>query len=275
MRPVLVKFALWFAFVTIVALFLRRGNWRRREKLIGYGISSLVFGIFFGPEPSPMHPVKDFIFRLGAMGRPVVVFLVFILVLLVASVVLNRSICGWGCQFGVLQDFINRLFRNPKDTKNVVTGYVPPFRLGNTVRVLTFLAMIVAAFAFSFDLVGSADPFRVFNPRTVSVGAAVLIGVLCLASIFIYRPFCHFFCPFGLIGWLTSKAIGIRIRVDSGACTNCAICARACPSFAMDGILKEKMFPPDCYTCGSCIAACPVHAVSLSGPWRSSGKGES
>jgi polyferredoxin len=100
------------AVIAAIALFLRRGRWKRREKLIGYGISLIAFGIFFGPEPSPMHPVKDFVFRLGAMGKPVVLFAGFFAVLLLVSIVLNRSICAWGCQFGVLQDLIHRDINN-------------------------------------------------------------------------------------------------------------------------------------------------------------------
>lgn len=266
MRFIIAKFAGWFVIIALIAIFIRRGNWKRREKLIAYGISLLIFGVFFGPEPSPMHPVKDFVYRLGAMGTPVVLFLIFFLVLLIGSIILNRSICAWGCQFGVMQDFIYRLFRNEKDTKHVVTGYRPPFWIGNTVRFLTFGAVILTAFAFSYDLIGAVDPFQIFNPKAIGIGAAVFIGIVTLSSIFVYRPFCHFFCPFGLISWLASRITVIRIRIDRGSCTECGVCVAACPSNAMKGIYDGKKLPPDCYTCGSCIASCPPNAISLSGP---------
>ena len=266
MRFIIVKFAAWFVFLTLIAVVIRRGKWQRREKLAMYGISLFIFGIFFGPEPSPMHPVKDFIFRLGAVGKPVFLFAGFFLVLLIISIILNRSICAWGCQFGVLQDFIHRLFRNRKDTKNIVTGYKPPFWIGNTVRILTFIAMIVAAFAFSYDVIGALDPFKIFNPKAIGIGAGIFIGIVALSSIFVYRPFCHFFCPFGLISWLASRLSIIRIRIDREKCTECGACVAACPSHAMKGIYNGKNLPPDCYTCGSCISSCPTKAISLSGP---------
>ncbi len=272
MRFIIVKFAAWFVFIVLTAVFLRRGNWKRREKLTMYGISLFIFGVFFGTEPSPMHPVKDFIFRLGAMGKPVVLFLVFFLVLLIISIILNRSICAWGCQFGVLQDFIHRLFRNKKDTKNIVTKYKPPFWVGNTVRILTFTAMVVAAFAFSYDVIGVFDPFKIFNPKAIGIGAGIFIGIVAVSSIFIYRPFCHFFCPFGLISWLASRLSIIRIRIDREKCTECRVCVAACPSHAMRGIYDGKKLPPDCYTCGSCITSCPTKAITLSGR-RKAGSG--
>ena len=266
MRFIIAKFVGWFAIIALIAFFMRRGNWMRREKLAAYGISLFIFGVFFGAEPSPMHPVKDFIFRLGAMGMPVVLFLIFFLVLLIVSILLNRSICAWGCQFGVLQDFVHRLFRNRKDTRHVVTGYKPPFWLGNTVRILTFGAIIIAAFAFSYDLIGAVDPFRIFNPKAIGIGTGIFIGVVSLSSIFVYRPFCHFFCPFGLISRLASRIAIIKIRIDRERCTECEVCLAACHSTAMKWIYVEKKLPPDCYICGSCIASCPTKAISLSGP---------
>ncbi len=263
---IIAKFAAWFVFIFFVALFLRRGKWQRREKLIGYGVSLLMFGVLFGPEPSPMHPVKDFIFRLGAAGTPVFLFLVSFLILLLASIILNRSVCAWGCQFGVLQDFVHRLFRNKKDTRHVISRYKPPFWFANTIRTLTFGAIIVAAFAFSYDLLGNVDPFVIFDPKAIGIGAGIFIGVIALASVLFYRPFCYFFCPFGLLSWPASRFSIIRIRIDRAKCTQCEACVSACPSNAMRGIYEGKPLPQDCYTCGSCIGSCPKSAISLSGP---------
>ena len=145
---------------------------------------------FYSPYTCLFTPRK-----LAAPGKPVALFLAFFLVLLLASVILNRSICAWGCQFGVLQDFVHRLFRNRKDTKHIITKYKPPFWVGNTIRAFTFGAMIVAAFVFSYDLIGAVDPFKVFNPKTIGIGAGIFIGIVGLSSIFVYRPFCYFSVP--------------------------------------------------------------------------------
>jgi polyferredoxin len=128
--------------------------------------------------------------------------------------------------------------------------------------------MIFTAFVFSFDLFGSADPFQIFSPGKLGIAAAVFAGALIITSIFIYRPFCYFFCPFGLISWLASRLSIIKIRINRETCTDCTLCVRACPSNAMKGIYEKQSIPPDCYTCGSCMAACPANAVSLSGPHK-------
>ncbi len=84
-----------------------------------------------------------------------------------------------------------------------------------------------------------------------------------IAALFVYRPWCHLFCPFGLVGWLTEKVSIYKINVDYDACTACEVCAKACPSTVMNAILKQEQTIPDCFACGSCIDVCPVNAVHV------------
>ena len=38
------------------------------------------------------------------------------------------------------------------------------------------------------------------------------VGLILASSLFIYRPWCHFFCPFGLVGWLVEKITGMPFQ---------------------------------------------------------------
>ncbi|MHB0995435.1 MAG: hypothetical protein ACYC2I_03585 [Elusimicrobiales bacterium] len=64
------------------------------------------------------------------------------------------------------------------------------------------------------------------------------------ASLFIYRPWCHIFCPFGLAGWVAEKISVYRVRVDCGKCVACGDCLAACPSGAVAFSAVRRQLPP-------------------------------
>jgi NAD-dependent dihydropyrimidine dehydrogenase PreA subunit len=70
-------------------------------------------------------------------------------------------------------------------------------------------------------------------------------------------------CPFGLVGWLVEKVSIFKITVDYDTCTACEVCAKTCPSTAMEAILKREKIIPDCFSCGSCIDVCPTKSISF------------
>jgi polyferredoxin len=188
-----------------------------------------------------------------------IAFTVFMIMVIAA----NKFICSWGCQFGTLQDFVFRLNRNRRDTGALTSQYKIPFIVSNTVRVLFLLLFTAAAFIWSIDLFHNIDPFKIFKPSVLSpIGIAFIASILIL-SLFIYRPWCHFFCPFGLAGWVGEKISLFKIKVDYNTCIECNACSKACPSYVMDAILKRDKIIPDCYSCSTCINVCPTGSISF------------
>ena len=125
--------------------------------------------------------------------------------------------------------------------------------------------MFVVAFVWATDLFGDIDPFKIFKPDVIVLLGGLFIGAILILSLFVYRPWCHLFCPFGLVGWLFEKLSFFRIRVDYDKCIDCGACEKACPSTVMSAILrKNKKVIPDCFSCGNCIEVCPSDAVHLS-----------
>ena len=261
---ILVKFASWIGFLIFVFVLMRK---RRvtpgvRKGLYLAGIS--IFGIILGSDPSAMGTVKDAITLFASKGvifpPRMVALTAFLLMVLVA----NKFICSWGCHAGVLQDLIFRLNRNDKDTKGIFPQYKPSFLVTNTFRILFFGVFTLAAFLWSVDIIEFVDPFKIYKPAGLGAAGLGFVILLLATSLFVYRPWCHLFCPFGLVGWLVEKISIFKIKVNYDTCISCEACAKACPSTVMNTILKQENVIPDCFACANCIDVCPTDSVCLS-----------
>jgi Pyruvate/2-oxoacid:ferredoxin oxidoreductase delta subunit len=260
---ILVKFALWIIFLVAVFFLMKKSRITPKTRKITYVSAILIFGIILGSDPSAMGTVKDAITLYASKGvifpPRMIALAVFLLMVLVA----NKFICSWGCQAGVLQDLIFRLNRNEKDTKGIIRQYKPSFLVTNIFRVLFFVAFTLTAFLWSVDIIEFVDPFKIYKPAALGAGGLGFVGFLLAASLFIYRPWCHLFCPFGLVGWLVEKVSIFRIKVNYDTCISCEACAKACPSTVMNAILKRENMIPDCFACANCIDVCPTDSVCL------------
>lgn len=259
---ILVKFVLWIGFLTATFVLLKHGKITpiMRKGLLFAAI--VLFGVILGADPSPMGTVKDAIVLFAKSGVIFPPRLIAFTVMLVGGIFLaNKFLCSWGCQFGTFQDLIFRLNRNPKDRKGIFPQYKIPFQISNAIRILFFVVLTLVAFIWATDIIDPIDPFKIFKPTVLSATGILFIGLILIASIFVYRPWCHLFCPFGLVGWLTEKVSIYKINVDYDTCTACEACTKACPSTVMNAILKQEQTIPDCFACGNCIDVCPVNAV--------------
>jgi NAD-dependent dihydropyrimidine dehydrogenase PreA subunit len=262
---ILVKFILWFAFLVSVFVFFKTKNVGTARRKWLFFVSLLIFGVAMGSDPSPMGTVKDAIHLYGASGAVFPPRMIALTVFLLIVFAVNKYICAWGCQLGVLQDLIFRL--NQHGTKKAILGnrYKPPFVIANSVRLIFLFLLTLAAFAWGIDIVEPIDPFKIYNPTAIGLAGIVFIGLILIASLFVYRPWCHFFCPFGLVGWVVEKISRVKISVDYETCIACQKCADACPSTVMAAILKQdKKTIPDCFACYACRDVCPTQSIHFS-----------
>ena len=262
---ILVKFCLWFIFLSTVLMLLKKRNVTSgiRNWLLFTAI--LIFGVIMGADPSPMGTVKDAI-HLYATAHAIffprmIALSIFLLIVFFA----NKYICAWGCQVGTLQDLIFRINQTDKHKAVIGRKIKLPFALTNTVRFAFLCVFTIVAFSWSLDIIEPIDPFKIYNPTHVGLIAGIFIGIVLLASLFIYRPWCHLFCPFGFLGWLVEKASIVRISVNYETCIACQKCAKACPSTVMGAILRrDKKTIPDCFACYTCREVCPTYSISFS-----------
>jgi len=260
---IFLKGILWIIFLFIAFSLLRKGKINSSNRKWIYAAAVVVFGIALGSDPSPMGTVKDAIVLLGSkrliFPPRLIAFCIFLLMVVLA----NKFICSWGCQIGTLQDLVFRFNRDSQDRKGLFGQIKIPFIISNSIRIIFFLALIVAAFFWAIDIVEPVDPFKIFKPHVIGLAGGIFLGLVLVISLFVYRPWCHFFCPFGLVGWLAEKISIFKIKVDYNKCISCQACSKACPSTVMDAILKQNKIIPDCFSCGNCIEVCPVKAISF------------
>jgi polyferredoxin len=262
---ILIKFCLWVAFLITIFIVFRGRTISPVFRKTTLFIAVLIFGVLMGSDPSPMGTVKDAIHLYGstrAIFPPRMIALaVFLLIVFVA----NKYICAWGCQIGILQDLIFRL--NQTDKRKSILGkqIKVPFVLSNSIRFIFLGVFTVVAFIWGIDIIEPFDPFKIYKPSYLGLTGVLFVGILLIMSLFVYRPWCHFFCPFGLVGWLVEKVSRIRISVAYETCIACQKCAAACPSTVMGAILKQdKKTIPDCFACYACRDVCPTESIHFS-----------
>lgn len=260
-----VKFGLWIVFLSAIFILLKK---RKVVSSLRNGllfVAILIFGIAMGSDPSPMGTVKDAIHLFAttqAIFPPRMIALgIFLAIVFLA----NKYICAWGCQVGTLQDFIFQI--NQTDKRKAVIGrqIKLPFVLSNTVRFIFLCVFTFVAFSLGIDIIDPVDPFKIYKPMYLGLSGGIFLGILLLASLFIYRPWCHLFCPFGFVGWLVEKTSLVKISVNYETCIACQKCATACPSTVMGAILRRnKKTIPDCFSCYTCREVCPTDSISFS-----------
>ncbi len=250
---ILVKLALWIATVIAATLLLRRRKVTSRVRVAFLVGGVLIFGFAFGAlipagrNPNPVASLRTLFTGLLVQGRLLPPIAAVLVVLLAAVGVSNKSICGWACQLGLLQDLLHRV--------NLPT-WNPPLWLSNSVRILAFLGLLGGLVVAGMDWIGVIDPFLLFS-FDITWAIGLFSAALLVAALFVYRPWCRFLCPFGLVGWLVEQVSLLRPRIDRDICKACQLCVKACPSGAMGNFYDDAKLHADCFACGACIEACP------------------
>jgi len=195
-------------------------------------------------------------------------------ILLLYGLILGRTICGWLCPMGLLQELLHKL-PTPKIRKSSVTRVLSRLKY---VILAVFVFIIPAYFALRrFPLPAFC---KYICPAGTLEGAVALLAnpinsdklgmlgglftwkfLLLLAiiglCIFAHRAFCRFLCPLGAIYGLFSKVALIGVRVEKPKCVDCGACVGCCP---MD---VRHVGDSECISCGKCIDVCPTAAISM------------
>ena len=197
-------------------------------------------------------------------------------IILLYAILAGRVICGWLCPFGLIQELLHKI-KTPKLKKSKFT------------RVFSYLKYVILVFfVFVIPIVYSLrnvplpafckyicpagtlegaigllankvneSSFRMLGP--LFTWKFVLMVSFVVASIFIFRFFCRFFCPLGALYGLFNKISIFGIKYDKDKCTQCGLCVSKCE---MD---IKTVGDHECISCGECIDVCPTKAIHFKG----------
>ena len=262
---ILIKFLLWFVFLSAAFIFFRTRKVTLIMRKWFLCASVATFGIVLGSDPSPMGTVKDAIHLYASTHAIFPPRMIALAVFLTIVILANKYICAWGCQLGTMQDLIFRINQNHKGKAVLGRQIKLPFVLTNSIRFMFLCVFTVVAFSWGIDIIEPIDPFKIYKPSYLGLAGGIFAGCLLVASLFFYRPWCHFFCPFGFVGWLFETKSLVKINVDYETCIACQKCASACPSQVMSAILKQNTKTiPDCFGCYTCMEVCPTDSIRFS-----------
>ena len=231
------------------------------------------FNCYSCPGAIASCPLGSLQNALNASGHTAPWYVLGILALF--GVVLGRTICGWLCPLGLIQELLHKI-PVPKIKKSVWT------------RRLSYLKYVfLVVFAISIPIwygLNKGIPYPGFCkyicPAGTLEGAVgllqneanatsfyqlkilftrkwVIMLVIGLACAFCYRTFCRFICPLGAIYGFFNRFSLTGVRVDAERCNGCGLCVRKCQ---MD---VKHVGDHECISCGKCMESCAQGAISL------------
>lgn len=195
-------------------------------------------------------------------------------ILMLFGLTLGRTICGFLCPAGLLQEWLHKI-PTPKVGKGRVTRALSWLKY---IILAVFVVIIplwyalqrypVPAFCKYICPVGTFEGAVGLLSNPVNEDKFSMLGVLftrkfviliaiVAACIFVYRAFCRFLCPLGAIYGLFARVALIGVKVDVPKCTDCGRCVGHC---RMD---VKRVGDHECIHCGECIDVCPTKAISF------------
>ncbi len=195
-------------------------------------------------------------------------------IILLYSIILGRTICGWLCPMGLIQELFYKI-KSPKLRKSKITRALSYFKYVLLVVLVVILPLVYAFQQISLPLpafckyvcpagtlegaIGllshpaNASRFGMLGP--LFTWKFLLLVIFITASIFIYRFFCRFFCPLGAIYGFFNKLSIIGLEVDMTKCNHCNACVTNCK---MD---VKEVGDHECIQCGECKKVCHCNAI--------------
>lgn len=235
---------------TILVITLLRQ--RRLSKKTGYiflAVSSFLGFLIFAPM-IPYQFQAVILGNVNQLGAPIALAIMGLVIFVVLTLVAGRVFCGYVCPIGTVQELLYNIPTKKFKTHNK--------SLPAVIRYTFLVVFIVVAVTLSIGLLKYLGVRDFFYLNTSSVFFYVFVGILTV-SVFFYRPFCRFTCPYGAL--LSLAAIKSRFRLKRNEnCTDCGLCDEECPT-SEAGRTDRKQ---ECYFCQRCLDICPHSAIDYS-----------
>ena len=239
-------------------LVLRRRS--RRAIFILMVFSLLYFGFWRKGCVCPVGAIQNIILAIFDSSYVVpIVIVVFFLLPLVFALFFGRVFCAAVCPLGAIQDLV------------LLWPVSVPRWIENGLRLFAYiylgLAVLFTATGSAF-LVCRYDPFVAFFHLSGNADILVLGGCFLVVGLFVGRPYCRFFCPYGVLLRQLSRLSKWRVTITPDECVRCKLCENSCPFGAIREPLAElptRDFGRSKKTIGLLMLVLPV--LVIGGGW--------
>ena len=251
--------------------------------MIGFGFMMIWGGLIFGLKMSSVSiPILSCPWNTEQMTEsscyylshlnelfelPIKSILLFFGSTLLFIVLLGRTICGFLCPMGLIQDIMDKIRQKTKtegiSANEKLYSTLTPIKWA---MLLIFIGLCFVGGNFcNFCPAVAVSPILAGMSTSLYVSGFLMIFVL-IGSFFKRRLFCNI-CPLGFFIGLFHKVSLFRIKKDCTACTECGACYEACP-MGIKQIYTERgktnVTDANCIMCGECVKCCPEdNALSL------------
>ncbi|MBL7141659.1 sulfite exporter TauE/SafE family protein [Patescibacteria group bacterium] len=198
--PLIVFCLLIFLAVILSFSKSKKYFWSRNLILL---ISLIYFGFVLKNALCPIRTFQLLFIDGSKIVMSLVLFLFFLLPIILALLI-GKIYCNWICPLGGFQEFIFQGKRLIK-CKYLSKDFLPKGKWRTQFKYFFLVFIILVLLILREPILCGIDPFGTLFGRFVTTVSIVLLFVLIISSIFIHRPWCQFFCPYGAVLSLLSK----------------------------------------------------------------------
>ncbi len=245
-----------------------RWFWLPAALTLGY------FGLVRGGCICPVGSVANMSIGLAHPERIGISTALMFLLPLAVALAIGRVFCVAGCPLGAIQHLLGgrRSIQLPAWLDRVLST-VPALTLAATAWLairgaclfVCLLDPYKTAFFFAYGWLHRAISWGqggLVEPGWFWVGdsgAWAIFLAAVLAGWWIYRPFCRFVCPYGVLLGLFAKVAFKQRHIVQSQCVQCGICEKDCPVNAITRDPETREFRVSsfhCIQCNRCSSRC-------------------
>jgi polyferredoxin len=247
--------------VTLLVIALGLSTWivlarRNRNWLVALTIACVAyFGFYRDGCVCPIGAIQNvavaFIDPRYSVTYAVIAFFMLPLIL---AVFFGRVFCGGVCPLGAIQELVVlKPIQVPKPVDRVLGS------IKWTYLVVAILFAIIPVAGRDF-IICRFDPFVGFFRGDGPAHMLILGGAFLVVGMFVGRPFCRWFCPYGVLLSIVSRISWTGVTITPDKELDCGLCIEACPYGAIEDMRAVRS---SCLFCARCYNACPRHRVDV------------
>lgn len=262
---------------------------------LGFAATAIVLPIRTGLS-NPYLIVADAWILLEVMLALALVPLIAIASVSIFSLLIGRTLCGWVCPFGFINDCIGSIGKKKRVSPRTSMS------LWKFALFLAFLWIFIDVSIFYNELRNTSirSSFKEFGyaPSTFLDPVTTLFGLLfwytyhdlwpkefvdifympkffywriiflvlvIIGMYYIPRFYCRTLCPLGAIMGLGGQYSLLHIFIDAARCDECKVCEYVCPMSVPILSFKDigDVHSPLCIMCLKCVESCPRGALKV------------